>query len=341
VQILGGIHLRAAGSSVEAAATDMELALRADLAASVDGEGAVVVPGRVLLDIVRVLPPGEVRFAQAPGEGTLAISCGSASYKVHAYDATDFPELPSPADTEIFELPRGPFLETLTTVSRAASRDESRPVLTGILVRLSGNRLVMAATDSYRLSVKETAIDAPAGLAVDAVIPARALAEVARIGASAEGDLQVALHQNQILVGCDGIWLSARRIDGQFPDYTALKPESFEAEMRASKGELADVTRRVSVLAQRNTALRLSLSEGQLQLRAQTQDVGESEETLPVSFKGEPMEIGFNPAFFLEGLESVEADEIVLRLINPLRPGLISGESDDFWYLIMPIRLAT
>ena len=141
--------------------------------------------------------------------------------------------------------------------------------------------------------------------------------------------------------GCDGVWLSARRIDGQFPDYTALKPESFEAEMRASKEELADVTRRVAVLAQRNTALRLSLSEGQLQLRAQTQDVGEAEETLPVSFSGQPVEIGFNPGFFLEGLESVEADEIVLRLINPLRPGLISGESDDFWYLIMPIRLAS
>lgn len=326
---------------MEAAATDMELAVRAQLAASVDGEGAVVVPGRVLLDIVRVLPPGDVAFNQVAGESTMSIACGSASYQVHMYDASDFPELPSPEGAELFEIPRAPFLETLSTVSKAASRDESRPVLTGILVKLSGQRLVMAATDSYRLSVRETAIDLAPELDVDAVVPARALAEVARIGASAEGDLQLAVHQNQIIIGCDGVWLSARRIDGQFPDYTALKPESFEAEMRASKEELADVTRRVAVLAQRNTALRLSLSEGQLQLRAQTQDVGEAEETLPVSFSGQPVEIGFNPEFFLEGLESVEADEVVLRLINPLRPGLISGESDDFWYLIMPIRLAS
>ncbi len=343
VQILGGIHLRSEAGGVEAAATDMELALRAHLEANVAGEGSVVVPGRVLLDIIRVLPTGEVTFSQEPGESTLAISCGSASYKVHTYDATDFPELPSAEGSDVFAIPRAPFLETLSTVGKAASRDESRPVLTGILVRLSGDRLVMAATDSYRLSVKETPIELPAGLDVDAVVPARALTEVARISGGADGpdELQLAVHQNQILVGCAGVWLSARRIDGQFPNYEQLKPDSFEAEMRASKEELADVTRRVAVLAQRNTALRLSLSEGQLQLKVQTQDVGEAEETLPVAFSGEPLEIGFNPGFFLEGLESVEADEVVLRLINPLRPGLISGDADDFWYLIMPIRLAS
>ena len=300
-------------------------------------------PGRVLLDIIRVLPPGEVTFSQVAGESTLAIACGQASFKVHTYDATDFPELPSLDAAEVFGIPRAPFLETLETVGKAASRDESRPVLTGILVRLSGERLVMAATDSYRLSVKETPIELPAGLEVDAVVPARALAEVTRMSSGADGpaELQLAVHQNQILVGCDGVWLSARRIDGQFPNYEQLKPDEFEAEMKASREELAEVTRRVAVLAQRNTALRLSLSEGQLQLRAQTQDVGEAEETLPVSFSGEPIEMGFNPGFFLEGLESVDADEVVLRLINPLRPGLISGEADDFWYLIMPIRLAS
>ena len=343
VQILSGIRLCASEGDVEVAATDMELALRARLEATVEGEGAIVVPGRVLLDIVRVLPPGEVTFSQSAGDTTLAISCGAASYKVHTYDATDFPELPSQETTEVFSIPRAPFLETLTTVSRAASRDESRPVLTGILVRLSGERLVMAATDSYRLSVKETPIELPPGLDIDAVVPARALTEVARMSGGSDGpdELQLAVHHNQILVGCDGVWLSARRIDGQFPNYEQLKPDTFEAEMRASREELADVTRRVAVLAQRNAALRLSLSEGQLQLRAQTQDVGEAQETLPVAFSGEPIEIGFNPGFFLEGLESVEADEVVLRLINPLRPGLISGKADDFWYLIMPIRLAS
>ncbi len=342
VQILGGILLRTDNGSVEAAATDMELSLRATIDAKIAGEGAVVVPGRVLLDIVRVLPPGEVTFAQLSGESMMSITCGSASYRVHTYDATDFPELPTAADGETHSLPPAPFFDTLATVGKAASRDESRPVLTGILIRLAGNRLVMAATDSYRLSVKESPIELPPGLELDAVVPARALNEVARLGAGAgDSSLELAVQQNQIIFGYSGMWLSARRIDGQFPNYEQLKPDSFEAEMRASRDELGEVVRRVAVLAQRNTALRLGLSEGQLSLRSQTQDVGEAEETMPVSFTGEPIEIGFNPAFFLEGLESVDSDEVVLRLINPLRPGLISDGSDDFWYLIMPIRLAS
>ena len=342
VQILGGILLRTTEDSVEAAATDMELALRAKIDAAVAGPGSVVVPGRVLLDIVRVLPPGEVTFAQVAGESTVSITCGSASYRVHTYDATDFPELPSAGGDETFTLPREPFLETLATVGKAASKDESRPVLTGILIRLSGDKLVMAATDSYRLSVKETKIDLSEGIELDAVVPARAMNEVARLGAAADdAPIEVAVHQNQILFGCGGVWLSARRIDGQFPNYDQLKPDSFDAEMRAPRDELADVVRRVAVLAQRNTALRLGLTEGELSLRSQTQDVGEAHETMPVAFTGEPIEIGFNPAFFLEGLESISTDEVVLRLINPLRPGLLSDGSEDFWYLIMPIRLAS
>ena len=224
VQILGGIHLRAEAGAVEVAATDMELALRARLDATVEGEGAVVVPGRVLLDIIRVLPAGEITFSQVAGESTLAIVCGSAAFKVHTYDATDFPELPSPDEAEVFAIPRAPFLETLATVGKAASRDESRPVLTGILVRLSGERLVMAATDSYRLSVKETPIKLPAGLDVDAVVPARALAEVARMSGGPDGpnEFPLTLHQNQILVGCDGVWLSALLINIHFPPSSHL-----------------------------------------------------------------------------------------------------------------------
>lgn len=342
VQILGGILLKSMGSSIEVAATDMELSMRASIDAKVEGEGSFVVPGRVLLDIVRVLPPGEVTFTQLAGEATMSISCGASSYRVHTYDAKDFPDLPTASGGETFSLPAAPFFETLAIVGKAASRDESRPVLTGILIRLAGERLVMAATDSYRLSVKETPIDVPEGLELDAVVPARALSEVARLSPQgSEDSLEIAIHQNQILFGCSGVWLSARRIDGQFPNYEQLKPDSFDAEMRASREELADVVRRVAVLAQRNTALRLALSEGELNLRSQTHDVGEAQETMPVSFTGEPLEIGFNPAFFLEGLESVGSDEVVLRLINPLRPGLISDGSDDFWYLIMPIRLAS
>jgi DNA polymerase III subunit beta len=138
----------------------------------------------------------------------------------------------------------------------------------------------------------------------------------------------------------DGVWLTARRIDGQFPNYRQLLPEQFEAEVQLPREELLDVVRRTGLLAQRKSPLRLRFEEGELTVSAQTQDVGEARESLPVSYAGEALEIGFNAEFLRDGLESVPDETVRLKLISPLRPGLIHGESDDFLYLIMPIRLA-
>ncbi len=134
--------------------------------------------------------------------------------------------------------------------------------------------------------------------------------------------------------------LTTRRIDGQFVNVKQLIPETFEYNVTIPRNELLDVVRRVSVMAQRNSPLRLHFAEGELRVSARTQDVGEATETMPVSFTGEPLEIGFNPEFLRDGIESVQSDDVQLKLISPLRPGLIQGEGDDFSYLIMPIRLA-
>jgi DNA polymerase-3 subunit beta len=229
----------------------------------------------------------------------------------------------------------------MAKVGRAASRDESRPVLTGILVRLEGAPLVMAATDSYRLSVKETALPTDTGVELDAIVPARALTEVARIAQGATGEqIDIGVQENQVVFHVEGVWLTARRIDGQFPNYKQLRPETFEAEITLPREELLDAVRRVGVMAQRNSPLRLRFEEGQLTIQAQTQDVGEARESLPIAYAGDVLEIGFNPDFLREGLESVSDPEVRLKLISPLRPGLITGAGEDFWYLIMPIRLA-
>ena len=199
----------------------------------------------------------------------------------------------------------------------------------------------MVATDSYRLSVKQTALEAPLEGSLEANIPARALQELARIAQQAEGQsLAVSVGQNQVVFELGEIVLSSRIIDGQFPNYRQLLPESVEHELRLSSAEITGVARRISLLAQKNAPLRLSFREGELTISAQTPDVGEASETIPVAFHGEAFEIGFNPEFLRDGLESVESDELVLKLISPLRPGLIeSPESGDFVYLIMPIRL--
>ena len=341
VQILGGVLLRIDGARLEVAATDMEMSLRADADTTVDGDGAVVVPGRLLLEIVRLLPAGDVVLEHDVDESTLQITCGSASYRLNTYRAEDYPRLPEVDAATLVSVPRPALLETIAKVSRAASRDESRPVLTGILVRLDGQSLVMAATDSYRLAVKETRLEQDVGRELEAIVPARALGELVRIGqASAADTVDVGVQENQVVFVLDGVVLTARRIDGQFPNFRQLKPEGFEAEVRLSREEILDAVKRVGVMAQRNAPLKLRFEEGELTIQAQAQDVGEARESLPISYSGDALEIGFNPEFLREGFESLSEAEVRIKLITPLRPGLITGDGDDFWYLIMPIRLA-
>jgi DNA polymerase III subunit beta len=338
VQVLAGILVRAEGGSLQLSATDMEISLRSSLDAEVEAEGAVVVPGRLLVDIARSLPGDDVVIEHRAGEGVVEIVSGTATYRVHTYNAEDFPRLPDPAGTEMVSIDSDALLETSAKVGRAASRDESRPVLTGILARFEGENLIMAATDSYRLAVKETSLP-EAGPELDAIVPARALAELGRIAPGAE-ELQLGVQENQVLFASDGVLLTTRRIEGQFPNYRQLLPESFEYEVVMPREELLDVVRRVSVMAQRNSPLRLRFAEGELTVSAQTQDVGEARESLPAGFSGEPLEIGFNPEFLRDGIESAEGDELRLKLISSLRPAVLQGAGDDFSYLIMPIRLA-
>jgi DNA polymerase III subunit beta len=338
VLVLGGIQLRAEAGRLHLAATDMEVSLRAAFDAQVEGEGTVVVPGRLLLDIARSLPDGDVTLEHRPEEAVVVVSAGSATYRLHTYSSEDFPRLPDVETVSLHAVDRDALVETIARVGRSASRDESRPVLTGILVRFEPGKVVMAATDSYRLAVKETPVDGSLP-ELEAIIPARALQELARIATGVD-EVQLGMHENHVVFGTDGTWLTTRRIDGQFPNYRQLLPEQFEHELQLPREELLEVVRRVSLMAQRNSPLRLRFAEGELTVSAITQDVGEARESLPAPFAAETLEIGFNAEFLRDGLESVEADTIKFKLISPLRPAVLEGETDDYVYLIMPIRLA-
>jgi len=337
VQVLGGVLLRAQDGLLELEATDMELSLRTTVPATVEGEGAVVMPAKLLGDVIRLLPADQVTLAHRTEDGVVSIESGSYAGRMNVFAADDFPRLP-PVDVPLHEIDSSSLLDTVQRVSRAASRDESRPVLTGILVRFAGTQLTMAATDSYRMAVKETELSA-AGPELEAIIPARALDELSRIAAGTD-KVQLGVNENHVIFGAGDAWLTTRRIDGQFPNVAQLRPETFDVELDLNRGELLEAVRRAAVMAQRATPLRLRFAEGELTISAQSQDVGETRESLAVGYSGEPLEIGFNAEFLREGLESVTADDIQLKLINPLRPGLLSADGDAFWYLIMPIRLA-
>src|SRR3954462_6738316 len=202
VLVLGGIQLRAEAGRLHLAATDMELSLRSSVEASVDGEGTVVVPGRLLLDIARSLPDSEVTIEHRPDEAVVVVTSGTAHYRLHTYSSEDFPRLPDIETVALHTVERDVLVETVARVGRSASRDESRPVLTGILVRFEPGKIVMAATDSYRLSVKETVLEGTVP-ELEAIVPARALAELARIGQGAE-QIELGVHENQVVFGVDG-----------------------------------------------------------------------------------------------------------------------------------------
>jgi DNA polymerase-3 subunit beta len=337
VHVLAGVLVQPSGGGLELAATDMELSLRTHVAAQVEGEGAVVVPGRLLTDVARLLPDGSLTLAYRPEDGVAELTSGSYQSRLNVYDPADFPRLPA-VDVAMQEIEAAKLLSTIERVARAASRDESRPVLTGMLVRFEGSTLVMAATDSYRLAVQETELESP-GPQLEAIIPARALSELARL-AGGHDTISIGVNENHVIFGVGDVWLTTRRIDGQFPNYKQLLPETFEAELELPREELRGIVKRAAVMAQRNTPLRLRFAEGELTISARSQDVGETSESMPAPYTGEPLEIGFNAEFLADGLESVSGDTVHLRLINPLRPGLISAPGETFWYLIMPIRLA-
>jgi DNA polymerase III subunit beta len=342
VAALSGVMISAdIDSPPQRLATDMEVGVRVPLQAEATRAGSAVLPARLLLDVTRSLAAPELTLELRGAEHDVELICGPSTFHLRTLRAEDFPSLPSPSPDTRVTLDAQAFVQTIARVSRSASRDETRPVLTGIQMSASGQELRMVATDSYRLSVKQTTLAEPLQGSLEANVPARALNELVRIAQQADAEsLSVSVGQNQVVFELDDTVLSSRLIDGQFPNYRQLLPETVDHELRLASAELTDVVRRISLLAQKNAPLRLSFSEGTLTVSAQTPDVGEASEAIPVPFHGDTFEIGFNPEFLRDGLESVESEELILKLISPLRPGLIeSPDAGDFVYLIMPIRL--
>ncbi len=350
ITALSGVQLSAEGKTLELRATDLELSLRLPLDGEVLSPGEVVLPARLFTDVVRSLPGGEVTLTARPAEQDVEIVAGSATFDLKTLRAEDFPTLPEPGGDSEVTIAAEILDSTIKRVERAASSDPSRPVLTGVLVQAEGTTLRMVATDSYRLSLKETTLEAPLSNSFEANVPARALQEAVRLAKglkadsdedqAAKGSVNIAMQENQIVFNLEGTVLASRLIDGQFPKYKELIPDAFDHEVKMASAELADVVRRISLLAQRNKPLTLSFEKGSLTVSAETPDIGEARESLPVPFDGEPLEIGFNPEYLRDGIDSAGGEDVVFKLLSPNRPGLIEAGGDGgFFYLIMPIRL--
>ena len=351
IQLLGGILLQAGSEAIKLSATDMEISIQTSAPAEIEEEGRVVIPARIFNDIVRSLPAGRFSLEYDSSGGTVRLAAGENEYRIRAYAADDFPQLPGFEAAGSFRMSGEVLVDTVEKVSRSYSRDETRPVLTGILISFEDSRVRMVTTDSYRLSIKETEL---ATTAVEgsreAIIPARAMQEVARIfSGSEEEEIEVALDQNQALFRIGDVLFGTRLIDGNFPEYRRLLPTSFEREISVNREELIGTLRRVNLFAQRQTPpvpVSLSFSEGSVEVIVRNGEIGEAHERLQATSEDEFL-ISFNPGYLLDGVSAIDSEKVLFKFNEALKPGLIvpgangdgeAAEEPDFLYLIMPMR---
>ena len=338
--VLSGLRLEVVGDQLSITGTDLELTIQKVIAVGGEIDGGAVIPAKLSADIVRALPPGRVEIVM--GDDDVKISAGRSQFSVRALSFDDYPRINPPSASAV-TLDAGVFGEALRQVVSAASKDEGRPVLTGVLLAAENDGLRLVATDSYRLAVRDLPGVSVLGPEQRVLVPARALNELQRVlGDGAEVTLRIGDNDATFEIG--GTRLSTRLIPGDFPNYRQLIPPSHPNLLTVNRGELLDAIRRMKILA-RDTAtttsvLRLKIGAESLQLTTITQDVGNASEELDAVATGDELKVAFNPEYLAAGVEAVPNDEVTLSTIDGLKPAIIRGAGNsDFLYLLMPVRV--
>lgn len=339
---LGGVLIAIEEGKLSFGATDGNKSIRipVHLASPPESDGRILVPGKLFPEIARLLGSGSSEIEYRTTERDVAITSGTSSFHIKTMSVDDFPPLPGVGGDSISIASEG-LAESIDLVARAAAKDDMRPVLMAVQVVVSDTSFSMVATDSYRLAVHETDLPSRVGAEIDRNVPAEALRELSRVISSTGAEtVKFSAGDREVVFEVDGVVLTTTTIEGQFPKYQQIFPEEWSHEVRLPRDELLESVRRVGKMAVKNHPLRLTFSSGELTISASTPDLGDAEEKLPAAWSEDEMSIGFNAEYFREGIEGVKGGEVILKLISPLRPGLLQAvDSDDFRYLIMPIRL--
>lgn len=317
--------------------TDLEVSARLTIDVTVTEAGKALVPARLLGDTVKSLSdaPVEVDADLAQAQ----IRCAAYEGALRLLPAEDFPALQPPTGTRVVvEAPR--FSEAIGQVARAASRDEARPVLTGVLVEISREGLTLVATDSYRLAVRE--LIATAAGEAKAIVPERAMSEAGRAASTIDkGEIELFVDESQISIQAGPLTLTSRLIEGEFPNYRGLLPEGYESRLTVSRQQLMDAVRRVGLLARDTSPVRLEFNALGVKLSSQSPDLGQAVEAVEAQYEGEDVIAAFNPNYLADGLAAAMGETVRVEVRDGLKPGIVRGESDEFTYLVMPVRLPT
>ncbi|MDQ1443729.1 MAG: polymerase subunit beta [Acidimicrobiaceae bacterium] len=338
--VLSGVRLEVAGGSLHVAGSDLDLTIQVTVSVSGETDGVVVLPARLAADIVRALEPGAVMLDATDDE--VRITSGRSNFAVRLLPAADFPRLPVPGDqADAVTLSASELNEALRQVVRAASSDDARPILTGVLMTAEEGGLRLVATDSYRLAVRDLPGTTVLREGQKVLVPSKALTELQRLLSGAEQvTLRLAEHDATFEVG--NVRLTSRLIEGEFPNYRQLIPSSYPNRLIVEKEPLLDAVRRVKLLVRdATTPVRIALRPDGIELTVITTEVGQAVEDVDAKFEGGEMTVAFNPAYLIDGVEAVAGDEILLETIDALRPAVIRPtEGSEYLYLLMPVRVS-
>lgn len=346
VPVLSGLLIKAAAGEVSIASFDYETSAKLNIAADIAEEGEALVSGRLLADICRSLPKSDVTFELR--EGKVHLSCGSSNFNLSSMPVADYPELPAlPAVSGTVE--GSEFAKAVTQVSVAASKDDTLPILTGVRVEIEGDQITLLATDRYRLAMRElTWNPADASISTAALVKAKTLSEVAKTLGGA-GELSIALSDAHELIGfeSDSRRTTSLLVDGEYPKIRSLFPEVTPVHAIVRTSDLMEAVRRVSLVAERNTPVRLAFSQGQVTLDAGTGEDAQATEVLQAHLHGDDITVAFNPSYLSEGLHTFAANKFVrFSFTDPRKPVVLSEQEDwqaedekNYRYLLMPIRL--
>lgn len=338
--VLSGILLDASGDRLVMQTTDLELSIQYSVAALIEEEGRTVVPGKLFSEIVKNLSDAAVHV-DAHDDQAL-ITCDTSSFTLKTLDPDDFPGFPSVDTQQRIEIPFHQFSSMVRRVSRVVSKDETRAILTGVLITLEENRLRMVATDSYRLAVTEAELENSVSEEFHAVIAGTFLSEIASLPKT-EAPVSIALAENQIVVTCNDTVFINRRLEGNFPNYKQLLPDTYTTRATVEVDRLLAGVKRASLMGSSSSHVRFDLNTASqtAQISAAAQDIGSAQEIIPCKVEGEDVEIAFNYSYVLEGLASVGSDDVYLEVQSSLKPGIFRACGDEnYLYLVMPVRIS-
>lgn len=337
--VLSNVLIETTDTGIQLTATDMEVSIRSAAVASVEKPGSTTIPARKLLAIVRELPSSEITI-ETDAKNASTIRCGSSFFKIYGLPKEEFPAFPSIQDAKEFRLKQQELRDGLKKTSYAISVDETRYVLNGILFAFKDNKLTLVATDGRRLALFETELEFPKSLEGDIIVPTKGINELQRLLGEGE-EILIRAGENLVSFELNGTLLVSKRVEGNYPNYRQVIPGEAKERITLERESFLSCVHRVALLStEKTSSVRLSFSKNNIDISANTPEVGEAQESIAAAYKGPEFSIAFNPDFLMDPLKNLPDDEIFLDLIDEMSPGVIKIKT-PFLYVLMPMRVSS